>query len=110
MSDYNEAIRIDPNLALAYYNRGLAYTSQGNLDKAISDFNEVIRIDRPSVSSSTAKLRRSTRKAAHRFSSSGYSKAREVFRWSRIYHFAMGISRLFPVLGLLLCAIAVLRG
>jgi hypothetical protein len=35
---YNEAIRLEPNAANAYTNRGLAYESQGKLDMANVDF------------------------------------------------------------------------
>jgi tetratricopeptide (TPR) repeat protein/membrane associated rhomboid family serine protease len=45
MSDYNEAIRLDPNYARAYNRRGLVYYHQKNYEKAISDFNEAIRLD-----------------------------------------------------------------
>ena len=38
ISDYNTAIRIDPNDATSYYNRGLAYRQQGENDKAQADF------------------------------------------------------------------------
>ena len=45
ISDYNEAIRINPEDALAYYNRGLIYDNSGEYEKAISDYNEAIRIN-----------------------------------------------------------------
>jgi Tfp pilus assembly protein PilF len=45
ISDYDEAIRLDPNVVLAYANRGLAYEQKGNFNKAISDFTEAIRRD-----------------------------------------------------------------
>lgn len=45
ISDYNEAIRIDPKYANPYYNRGLAYLKNGDNDRAIADFNVTIRID-----------------------------------------------------------------
>ena len=35
---YTEAIRLDPNYALAYYNRGVAYQNIGEKDKADADF------------------------------------------------------------------------
>ena len=44
LADYNEAIRIDPQDALAYYNRG---TTKGALDRhqeAIHDFDQAIRL------------------------------------------------------------------
>src|SRR6185503_12769589 len=33
------------NLAVAYYNRGLAYYDKGDDDRAIADYNEAIRLD-----------------------------------------------------------------
>ena len=45
IADYSEAVRIDPNNAKAYYDRGLAYRSNGKRDKAIADFSEAIRLD-----------------------------------------------------------------
>jgi tetratricopeptide (TPR) repeat protein len=35
----------DPKDADAYYNRGLAYTNKGELDRAIADYDEVIRLN-----------------------------------------------------------------
>jgi tetratricopeptide (TPR) repeat protein len=52
ISDYNEAIRLDPTgecgtgkKGAAYYNRGIAYYYKGDYDKAISDYNEAIRLN-----------------------------------------------------------------
>jgi len=44
---YNEAVRIDPNSAKAYYNRGFAYmyVNKCAYDSAMMDFNEAIRLD-----------------------------------------------------------------
>jgi tetratricopeptide (TPR) repeat protein len=44
-SDFNDAIRLDPNFALAYFNRGITYGDKKEYDKAISDFNDAIRLD-----------------------------------------------------------------
>jgi tetratricopeptide (TPR) repeat protein len=43
--DYNKAIEINSNYALAYNNRGLAYQNKGNLDQAILDYNKAIEIN-----------------------------------------------------------------
>ena len=45
VADLNEAIRLDPKLAMAFNNRGAAYNEQGDNDRAIADYNEAIRID-----------------------------------------------------------------
>ena len=34
-----------PKRAVAYNNRGIAYAAKGDLDRAIADFNEAIRLD-----------------------------------------------------------------
>ena len=45
IADYDEAIRLDPRYAVAYYNRGVAYCDKGDYDRAIADYNEAIRLD-----------------------------------------------------------------
>lgn len=43
-SHFNEAIRIRPHLAEAWYHRGVAKLMRSDLDGAIADYNEVIRL------------------------------------------------------------------
>ncbi len=43
LSDFNQAIRLDPNLAAAYDGRGLFYKFYP--DRAIADYDEAIRLD-----------------------------------------------------------------
>ncbi len=38
-------IRIEPDDALAYHNRGFVYDDQGKFDEAIADYTEAIRIE-----------------------------------------------------------------
>ncbi len=45
ITDYSEAIRLNPSYTLAYNNRGKAYSALKQYDKAISDCNDAIRID-----------------------------------------------------------------
>ena len=45
ISDYNEAIRLNPNNALAYNNRGFAKYELEDKQGAISDYNEAIRLN-----------------------------------------------------------------
>ena len=42
---YDEAIRIDPEYAEAWFNKGLALYNQGRYDEAIKAYDEAIRID-----------------------------------------------------------------
>ena len=49
IADLNQAIRLDPNNAVAYYNRGYAYKLKGDYDRAIADLNQAIRLDPNSV-------------------------------------------------------------
>jgi tetratricopeptide (TPR) repeat protein len=41
---YTEAIRLRPDYAIAYNNRGIARKEKGDLDGAIKDYNEAIRL------------------------------------------------------------------
>ncbi len=45
IDDYTQAIRINPNYASAYYNRGLAFRQQNRLDDAIADYSAALRIE-----------------------------------------------------------------
>src|SRR6266540_1228156 len=45
IADYSEAIRLDPNYALAFYRRANSWQAKGDNDRAIADFNESIRLD-----------------------------------------------------------------
>ena len=45
MLDLNEAIRLNPNAAMAYYNRGNTYNDRQDYTHAIADYSEAIRLD-----------------------------------------------------------------
>ena len=45
IAHYTEAIDLNPELAEAYYYRGVAYSNIGNFEAAIQDFNKVINLD-----------------------------------------------------------------
>ena len=45
ITDFNEAIRLDPNFARAYRNRSVAYFRKGDHNRALADANQSIRID-----------------------------------------------------------------
>ena len=41
---FTQALKHEPNLALAYSSRGAAHLKSGHAQKAISDFNRAIRL------------------------------------------------------------------
>jgi len=43
MSDFNQAIRLDPNDAVNYYERGSAYQMKREYDNAITDYNQALK-------------------------------------------------------------------
>ena len=45
IADFDEAIRLNPQYALAFNNRGLTYHAKGNNDRAIADYDEAIRLN-----------------------------------------------------------------
>jgi tetratricopeptide (TPR) repeat protein len=45
IEDYDQAIRIDPNLAEAYYNRGKSYAELGLYQLANGDFEQAVRLN-----------------------------------------------------------------
>jgi tetratricopeptide (TPR) repeat protein len=45
IADYTEAIRLNPQYAIAYYNRGVARQEQGDTAGAIADYTEAVRLD-----------------------------------------------------------------
>ncbi len=49
ITDFDDAIRLDPTQAAAYAGRGLSYGSSGKIADALKDFDEALRRDRTSV-------------------------------------------------------------
>jgi Tfp pilus assembly protein PilF len=45
IAEYDKAIEINPNVAIAYTNRGLAYGRKGEVDRAIADYTKAIALD-----------------------------------------------------------------
>ena len=45
IADYNEALRLDPEFALALYNRSCAYRDKGDNDRAMDDYVKAILLD-----------------------------------------------------------------
>lgn len=44
IADFNEAIRIDPQSAFAYFSRGNAYSDNGDYDRAFADYDESLQL------------------------------------------------------------------
>ena len=60
VADCNEAIRLDPEDAKAYYNRGVVYGEIGDTDRVIADCTEAIRLD-PKLGPGVSQPRRGLR-------------------------------------------------
>ncbi|MDR2717539.1 MAG: tetratricopeptide repeat protein [Treponema sp.] len=45
IADYTQAIRLNPNDAIAYANRGNAYSDKSDYDRAIADYTQAIRLN-----------------------------------------------------------------
>ena len=45
IADYDQAIKLDPNLAAAYFNRGLVHRRSGSADRAIADYDQAIKLN-----------------------------------------------------------------
>jgi len=45
LDDYNTALRLDPNFALAYNNRAVLYAEMGERAKALADYEAAVRLD-----------------------------------------------------------------
>jgi len=45
IAGFTEAIRLNPDYAEAYYNRGIVFALQGDSSKAIADYSEAIRLN-----------------------------------------------------------------
>ena len=45
IADYDKAIALNPEYANAYYNRGNAYNSKGEYDRAIADYDKAIALN-----------------------------------------------------------------
>src|SRR5215470_3615918 len=45
IEDFDEAIRLNPDFAEAFFNRGIAYANNGQTDHAIQDYDQAIRLN-----------------------------------------------------------------
>ena len=44
MQNFEQAIKLNPSYAAAYYNRGTAYALKHDYDRAIADFDQAIKL------------------------------------------------------------------
>jgi regulator of sirC expression with transglutaminase-like and TPR domain len=44
LADLNQAIALDPDFAVAYANRGNAYATLGEVEKAVADFERYLEL------------------------------------------------------------------
>ena len=45
IANYNQALKLKPDLTDAYNNRGIAYDNQGNYSEAIADYNQALKLN-----------------------------------------------------------------
>ena len=45
IDDYTEAIKLNPNLAETYYNRGISFYYTGDYQLALKDYDKAIELD-----------------------------------------------------------------
>ena len=57
IEDYSETLKLEPESARFYYNRGLARLAAKAYDQAIADFNETLRIEPSNAGAKDALLR-----------------------------------------------------
>jgi tetratricopeptide (TPR) repeat protein len=55
IADYNEAIRLRPQYAKTYFNRGSAYRKKGQNEQAIADYQKALELS-PDLENVKAKL------------------------------------------------------
>ncbi len=72
MADFNEAIKLDPNLAVAYMNRGAVFATKGDFDKAIEDETKALDLKLSKVEDTATAY---TNRAAAYISKKDFDKA-----------------------------------
>jgi tetratricopeptide (TPR) repeat protein len=45
ITEFTQALRIEPDHAVVFYNRGVVYGKKGDFDRAIADYSEALRIE-----------------------------------------------------------------
>ena len=94
ISDYTEAIKINPNLAGAYNNRGLTYShDKGDYDRAISDFSKAIEINPRNADAYVNRANAYTQgKGQYDLAIADYTKAIEIAPRLAMAYYNRGIS------------------
>jgi tetratricopeptide (TPR) repeat protein len=87
MADYDEAIRLDPNYAIAFSRRGRCLRNLGDYDQALAGYTEAIRLDPELVEaySGAAWLLATCPDDAHRDGAKAFqyaAKACQLSQWS----------------------------
>src|SRR4051812_14047550 len=75
---YDEAIRLHPKDARAYLDRGDAWSSKGDQDRAIADFDEAIRLEPRSESAFLMRAKSWGLKVKHDRAISDYTEALRI--------------------------------
>ena len=72
---YSNAIKLNPQMAEAYCNRGLAYSKKGKVERAIKDYNKAIELDPNDVSTYNNRGNAYRRKGKVHLAIEDYNKA-----------------------------------
>ena len=78
LSDYDAALKLDPNFALAYNNRAVLYKKMGERAKALADYEAALRLDPGNENAING--RRTMKAEIARFGSPGAAPAECEFR------------------------------
>jgi tetratricopeptide (TPR) repeat protein len=79
ITDYNQALKIDPNHFRAYNNRGNSYFKQGKDELAIADYSQAIKIDPNDAELYTKRGISYTRQGKYELARTDLEKAKQLF-------------------------------
>jgi len=102
IEDYTEELRVKPNSASAYYNRGMAYKEQENYYSAIKDLEKAVELEPANDNySETLKTTKEAKQEADKASNKKrvYKKYRKIGRIVATILAAVSIVILFATLG-----------
>ena len=92
IADLNMAIKIKPDLAVAYYNRGYLYDDKGQYDQATADYNKAIEINPKYAAAYNNRGIIYNRKDEYDQAIADYSKAIEINPNDAAIYFNRGIT------------------